>query len=256
MGPPPRDDARIARYLAEVVERVGSQLGERMVGVWLFGSAALGDFDARRSDLDVQAVSSSALSLGERLQLAADLSHEQLPCPVRGLEFVLYARDGLDSEHGPEFSLNLNTGPGMTHRASLAPEDDPRFWFVLDVAIGREHAVPLAGPAADEVFPPLPRTLIVTSLREALAWHHANDPSGAQAVLAACRACAWAQEGRWLSKGDAAQWGLEHLGAPGTVTAAVARRADPAQPAVAPKEVEAVLARAERALGTRPTRPG
>jgi Domain of unknown function (DUF4111) len=256
MASPPRDDPRIAGYLDELVDRVGARLGERLVGVWLFGSAALGDFDARRSDLDVQAVSASPLSTGERSELAQDLSHERLPCPVRGLEFVLYAREGLEGEHGPAFSLNLNTGPRMTHRASLDPEDDPRFWFVLDVAIGREHAVALAGPAAREVFPPLPRALIVASLRQALAWQHANDPSGAQVVLAACRACAWARDGRWLSKGAAAQWGREHLGVPGAVDVALARRADPTRPVVAAKDVEAVLAAAERALGATPARPG
>lgn len=245
----PHDDGRIAAYLAELVARVVAQLGDRLVGVWLFGSGALGDFDPRRSDLDVQAVSAVAPPVAERARLAAALSHEQLACPVRGLEFVLYGSDDLEREAGPAFALNLNTGPGMARRVSLSGDEDPRFWFVLDVAIGREHGRPLAGPAPAEVFPLLPRALIVAALREALAWHAANDPSGAQAVLAACRARAWAVEGRWLSKGAAAAWGREHLDDPAPVAAALALRLDPALPAIPASDVAAVLARTEDALG-------
>ena len=43
-------------YLAELVGRLRAVAGERLVGAWLVGSAALGDFDPARSDLDVQAV--------------------------------------------------------------------------------------------------------------------------------------------------------------------------------------------------------
>ena len=54
-------DAVVETYLAELVGAADAQLGSRLVGVWLFGSAALGDFDPQRSDLDVQAVSSAVL---------------------------------------------------------------------------------------------------------------------------------------------------------------------------------------------------
>ena len=39
-----------------------------------------------------------------------------------------------------------------------------------------------------------------------MAQHAANDPQGGQAALAAARAWAWAEEGRWLAKGPAAAW--------------------------------------------------
>jgi hypothetical protein len=76
----------------------------------------------------------------------------------------------------------------MTRHVGYAADDDPRFWFVLDVAVGREHASTLAGPSATEVFPVLPRRLILESLREALVCQHRHDPTGVQVVFAACRA--------------------------------------------------------------------
>ena len=130
--------ADIETYLAELVARLRDGLGERLVGAWLFGSGALGDFDPATSDLDVQVVTTVRLARAEREDLAARVSHPALACPVRGLELVLYARDDLDDPLGPAFQLNLNTGPRMAQHVAYDPSEDPRFWFVLDVAIGRE----------------------------------------------------------------------------------------------------------------------
>jgi len=54
--------AELATYAAEVARRVravldGDLVGVWLIGVWLIGSAALDDFDAQRSGVDVLAVS-------------------------------------------------------------------------------------------------------------------------------------------------------------------------------------------------------
>jgi hypothetical protein len=198
--------ADIERYLAELVARLRDGLGDRLVGAWLFGSGALGDLDPATSDLDVQVVTTIRLPRAERERLAVRVSHPELPCPVRGLELVIYARDDLQDPLGPAFQVNLNTGPRMTQHVAYDPTEDPRFWFVLDVAIGREAGRPLAGPPAAEVFPELPVRLVLDSLEQALAWFATNDRKGGQAAIAAARAWAWAEEGRWLAKGPAAVW--------------------------------------------------
>ncbi len=240
--------ARVTPYLDEVVKRIDARLASRRVGIWLFGSAALGDFDARRSDIDIQAVSSIDIPVTERALLASALSHERLPCPARGLEFVLYSREGLAEAAGPAFQLNLNTGADMAQHVSYRANDDPRFWFVLDVAIGREHGRPLAGPVASEVFAGSPPALILRSLRESLAWQQRHDPNSAALVLAACRAWAWAADGRWLSKGDAAKWAKERLDDPAPVTLALARRQNASSKPLGPRDVNAITERAEAAI--------
>jgi hypothetical protein len=198
--------AAIETYLAELVAHIRDGLGERLVGAWLFGSGALGGFDPAASDLDVQVVTTVRLPRAERENLAARLSHPALACPVRGLELVVYAQEDLDDPLGPAFQLNLNTGPRMAQHVAYDPSEDPRFWFVLDVAIGRDAGRALAGPPPVEVFPELPAPLVFDSLQQALAWFATNDPRGGQAALAAARAWAWAEEGRWLAKGPAAVW--------------------------------------------------
>jgi hypothetical protein len=202
--------AALADYLAEVTRRLEGALGELLKGAWLVGSGALGDFDPARSDIDVQAVSSERLARDELEALAAALSHPALECPVRGLEFVLYAQEGLHDPRGPAFSLNLNTGPGMAQHAGYDPDAEPRFWFVLDVAIARQHARPLAGAPPRELLPQLPRDLVLSALREALVWWQAHDAAGA--IASACRTWAWLEEGCWLSKGAARAWAAQRLG--------------------------------------------
>jgi len=196
----------IETYLAALVAQLRDALGDRLVGAWLFGSGALGDFDPATSDLDVQVVTTVRLARGEREALAVRLLHPALACPVRGLELVLYAREDLADPLGPAFQLNLNTGPRMPQHVAYDPSEDPRFWFVLDVAIGRDAGRALAGPPPAEVFPELPAPLVLDSLQLALGWFAANDERGGQAALAAARTWAWAEEGRWLAKRPAAAW--------------------------------------------------
>ena len=164
---------------------------------------------------------------------------------------MLYAQEDLADPRGPAFQLNLNTGRGMTYQEGYDPDAEPRFWFVLDVAIAREHARPLAGLEPAAILPALPRVgSCRSSLRDSLDWFRAHDV--AQAVLAACRAWAWATDGRWLSKGEAADWAAARLDDPSPVTAALHRRADPDAPGPSPAEAAALIGSVRTRLAPRP----
>jgi hypothetical protein len=235
-------------YVAAVADRVSATLGAQLVGVWLTGSAALGDFDPRRSDLDIQAITRTVVPPATRRRLAEALSHPALACPVRGLEFVLYARGDLLAAQGPRFQLNLNTGPGMEQHVALAAGADPRFWFTVDVSIARQHAVRLAGVPAAEAFPALPRALVIEALGAALSWYAEAGGSPAQTVLGACRSWAWASDGRWRSKGESARWARGRLGDPAPVDKAIRLRDGADAAPLLDREVDAVVSEARRAL--------
>jgi predicted nucleotidyltransferase len=239
---------RLEAYVGEVADRVRDVVGERLVGVWLLGSAALGDYDPRRSDVDVQAVATGRLSLSERADLAARLGHEALANPARGLEFVLYAEDDLADDGGPRFQLNLNTGPRMEHHAVYDADEDPRFWFTIDVSVARQCGVAFIGPPAATVFPEPPRNLMVTAVLEALDFYADAHDGGNGALLSACRAWAWAVDGVWRSKADSVRWAMRQLADPGPVESALRRRNG--EPVAAPTEcdVQRMLATARTAL--------
>jgi hypothetical protein len=228
-------------YVEEVARRIRALLGERLLGAWLVGSAALGDFSPDRSDIDIQAISAVRLPLGDRRRLAESLSQDALPCPARGLEFVLYPREDLGRPKGPAFQLNLNTGERLAHHLAFRPGEDPRFWFVIDASIARERGRRLAGPSPASAFPPLPRALVLTALRDALAWYADHDTSGVETVLSACRAWSWASEGRWRSKAEGAQWARRRLLDPGSVEKALRLRDSAGASPLTEGEVYAVL---------------
>jgi hypothetical protein len=186
-------------YTSALCERLGAVAGARLVGAWLTGSHAFGDAEPGRSDVDVQAIVAGRLERDELLRIATLLDEAALPCPARGLELVVYAREDLTDPDGPAFQLNLNSGPRMARHVGLDPRAEPRFWFTLDVSIVRQVGLALTGPPAAQAFPEPPRALVLAAAGEAIRWYAEHDGGGA-AALAACRTLAWLVDGRWRSK--------------------------------------------------------
>jgi hypothetical protein len=219
--PPERE----ALYLKELAARLHAVAGEELVGVYVGGSVALGAYDAGRSDLDVAAVVRFAAPRKLKNAIVDAIRHESLPCPARGLEFVLY-RLGATCEPSTDagFELNLNTGAGMDFRADLEPGENESHWFPIDRSILSQHGIALAGPPADEVFAEIPRPLLGPVVLQSLRWHVRTTGARDDAVLNACRALRFAIEGVWSSKPAAAAWVLERRDAPQIVRRALAAR--------------------------------
>jgi hypothetical protein len=248
MTPRPAAGSALETYVAEVARRVQEVVGDRLVGVWLLGSAAMQDYDPVRSDIDLQAVTTERLGRSERERLVGRLAHEVLPNPARGLEFVLYAREDLTDAAGPRLQLNLNTGARMERHVAYDADGEPQFWFTIDVSIARQHGRPLVGPPAADVFPEPPRHLVGTALLEALDFYAGLPGAPEQRLLSACRTWAWAVDGRWRSKGDSARWAVQQLADAGPLERALRLRdGEPVLP-LTPAEVEGVVACARAAL--------
>jgi hypothetical protein len=231
----------VARYTAEVVSRLRALLGEELLGSYLIGSASLGGYEPGLSDLDIIAVCASPLELPAKQAMAAALDHRALPCPARGLEFVLYAKAAVATPSRPlRFELNFNTGAGMAWRLSVNPADDAAHWFLIDLDIARRHGVALAGPPASELLAPLPRAWVLEAVRDSLTWHSQAEPVSANNVLNACRAWRYAEEGVWSTKGASATWARGRLADASLIDAALAKRHGAPGPALDPEAVRAL----------------
>jgi predicted nucleotidyltransferase len=185
---------------------VRSLLGNELVGVYLAGSGALGGYVHGRSDVDVAVVTSAPLEHALKEQLVDALRHEALPCPARGLELVVYARDGAVPE------LNLNSGERMPFHATFEPGEDSPHWFVLDRAIIGQRGVALTGPPPVEVFAAPDEEEILDALATGLKWYRdrPEEPRD-DAALNAVRSRAWLETGRWASKAEAAELLLDEV---------------------------------------------
>ncbi len=221
MGGPP---LTVGDYLRELVARLRTALGDELLGVYAGGSFALGDFDQSLSDLDVAAVTATHAGRTTKQAIVELLRHESLPCPARGLEFVLYAEPVLrKATTDPGFELNLNTGARMSFRADYEPGEE-RHWFAIDRSVLAAHGLPLFGPPAGELFAPIPRGPLLEVVAEAVQWHRETHVVGSDAVLNACRALRFAADGVWSSKSAAGAWALERHEAPRLVAQALAAR--------------------------------
>jgi hypothetical protein len=57
----------------------------------------------------------------------------------------------------------------MSQLASFDADEYPRFWFVIDLAIGREHGVPLLAPPPGDVSADRSPNRVAGALLDALA---------------------------------------------------------------------------------------
>jgi Domain of unknown function (DUF4111) len=238
------------RYLAALTGRLRAALGPDLLAVYLIGSGVLGDYVPGTSDLDVMAVCAAPLAPAAKAAMIAPLWQRALPCPARGLELVVYAAAAVRAP-GPRvpFEVNLNTGSRMAAHVSFDPAEESSHWFLLDVAIAREHGRPLAGPPPGELLGPVAREHALAALRVSLAWHAEHESVGANTVLNACRAWRYAETAAWSSKRDAGRWALAAGIEPELVRAALERHAGGAA-TLDPAATRALLARCAAALAT------
>lgn len=209
---------RITRVLAQA-------LGTELVGVYFLGSIALGGYIPGESDIDMAAVSDSALTDQQRRSIASAVVAATADCPARGLEFTLYRREIAGSPPtGADFEVNANGGPRMPSAVHLNPAAEPAFPYMLDRAVAHRSGVAITGTPARQIFADAPRSTLLEAMYESMVWHRAHEKATLYSVLNACRAWRFAEEDVLGSKLDGAAWARTRWSDPGVIDAAVALR--------------------------------
>jgi hypothetical protein len=141
----------INALLGDWVEGVRRLLGKKIVGLYLSGSLAYGDFVLERSDIDLQAVVQNPLAEGE-LKSVEEL-HRQME--KRHPEWA----DRIECSYVPLQLMRELTPPatprpwwgfGTFHAEAPAGNE----WIINHYLLSK-HGVPLAGPAFNELIPPI-----------------------------------------------------------------------------------------------------
>jgi hypothetical protein len=199
----------VRAYLDALLAASSAVLGDRLRGFHVAGSLALGEFDLRRSDIDIALLVTSELPADTKIELARRLSHNAIGCPVRGLELVVYTVAAAASgTAAPAFEMELNDGPGMAYRFTAdpmsRPSQDGTFWYAIDRDILHQSGHALLGPPASSAFAPTSPHQLRELLLEAMDWQQARPgPPSADAVLGACRSRVRIHTGRWYGKREA-----------------------------------------------------
>ena len=180
-------DPRVVAFATEVVDATDEVVP--VVEGFVLGSAALGTFDASTSDLDLTVVLAEPLG-ARREELVRRL--RSLELPFRDLELVAYVA----GSQPPELELNFDHGQER-------PDEHP-FWFVLDAALGQEHALPVRGRHEwSELFATVGPERVDAAMRESLAWAEQAPADNGFARLHAIRARRYLEDGVWISKSQA-----------------------------------------------------
>jgi Domain of unknown function (DUF4111)/Nucleotidyltransferase domain len=209
-------DEGVGAYAGAVAETLQATLGGDLVGLYLHGSAALGDYHPDRSDIDLLAVCAAPLGDTARDTVAARLAADALPCPAAGgLEFSLITRsEATNPAAAPAYELHGWDAHGRLH-ADPGPGDPD---LPLHFAAIRASGVVMVGPAPSDVLREVGRDELLPRLAAELDWADANASSSYRA-LTACRALRVLADGRLCSKREAAEWVLERGDSPPLVAA-------------------------------------
>ncbi len=215
-------DPDVSAAVQELLTSVRVILGEHFRGMYLSGSLALGDFDPRRSDLDLVLITDADLTdtvFAALRDMHARFDAGDSPWATE-VEVAYIPQDAL-YRHDAARAYHPHLERGRT----LVREQLDSGW-VIQRHILREHGIVVTGPALKGLI----GSISVQDLRRATleAFHGWWSPTlerpgpfyhhGYQTyvVLTMCRVLYTLQRGTIASKQVAAHWAQERLGEPWT----------------------------------------
>lgn len=199
------------------VRAVRHRLEGSLLAVYLHGSAVSGGLRPH-SDIDLLAVTSTAMDAESRKELAAGLLEYQgviLPIRTGGrpLELIVFTQNGLCPLLYPaqcDFMYGEWLRPAYEVGDISSPVSDPELTLVL--AQARQEAKPLIGPDAEELLPVVPRSDIhraIAGAEQALLEAEPGDERNVLLTLA--RMWRTLDTSDFVSKDIAAEWAAGRL---------------------------------------------
>jgi len=197
---------------------VQSILGNQLVGMYLYGSLALGDFDQHKSDIDFVVVTAEELS--DELLEALCAMHRRLA--TSGSKWA----NELEGSYIPQKALQRYDPSSARHPhidrggGSLSVEQHDSDWIIQRYSL-REHGIVLAGPDPKTIIDPIQPDDLRQAVLDLLWWWELQlvDTSRvetssyqAYAVLSMCRLLYTMEYGTIVSKPEAARWAQRTLG--------------------------------------------
>lgn len=215
----------VRKYVSSIVRALSSELEDNLIAVYLFGSASYGAYEPGISDIDVYAVIAEQLDGEVYHQLSKKISNEAIPCPAHKLEFILLTKENAAAQKPYiKYEMDFNTGRYIGDIINFDPSKEPRFWYLLDVTMGRELGVPFYGPEPSEIFAQPAIDWIFDCLMESLDYYRQHQPVTHEAVLNACRELRFARTRKWSSKKDSGTWVIDNYNKPDIVLLAIEAR--------------------------------
>lgn len=208
----------VNQVLEKMVAGIKDITGDNLVGIYLHGSLALGDFDPDNSDIDFMVVLREKLSdeqverMGEMHQQLIDSGEEW----GKKLEGSYVTMEQLKSEEPP-----FDSRPYLNEK-TFYPAADYGYEWVLEKYAVREKGIGLYGPEPKEVIERVEVDDVLAAVRRIFQdnWEPMLlDPKKLEsdwyqpyAILTLCRIMYAVEKGKIGSKQEAAGWVIENFG--------------------------------------------
>ena len=201
--------AEVSVLLEEILARQPEILGERLVGLYVYGSLVAGDFDYEISDVDLLAATGTLIDENEFAAL--DGMHNGL------VDENPFWRDRIEIQYAPlaalktfktEKSQIANISPGEPFHFIEAGRDWLLNWYFV-----RENSITLCGAEPKTIIEPISKREFIEAVREQALERAANvgkakhsRPYQAYLIMTVCRALYAVENGKQISKRRAASW--------------------------------------------------
>lgn len=203
----------INELLDTLLHRIQTILGDKLVGLYLYGSLVAGDFDMGISDIDLVSVTLSEIDENEFDQL--DRMHQDFVSQNETwkdrLEIAYVSMAALKTyrQHASNIAV---ISPGEPFHVKEAGKDWLLNWYVV-----RENGVTLFGPPPETIIDPITKEVYTQAVKDqAREWREWMErgrtrPSQAYVILTMCRALYAYRNGEQASKKQAALWAQKEL---------------------------------------------
>jgi hypothetical protein len=198
----------IEKLLSDLLHQIRPILGQKLVGLYLYGSLVSGDFDRGVSDFDLLAATKTDIDSQEfdRLdELHLDFTRQH-PQWENRIEIAYLSIAGLET-FKTQVSKMAVISPGEPFHFKQAGIEWLINWWLV-----RERGLVLYGPDPKTLIGPISQQEFLDTVREHARWWRKgvrdsrNRKSQAYARLTLCRALYAARNGEHVSKRQAALW--------------------------------------------------
>lgn len=192
-------------------------LGDRLVGIYLHGSLAMGCFREECSDVDFLVVTSDEPTLNQKQAMIETLLALSPQAPQKGFEMsVVLARDLKPFRYPTPFCLHYSNMHMEVAKRDVLQYCENMRGTDVDLAahcmITRACGKALIGKPVNEVFGEVPREDYLDSIcldMDNAEQDVSQDPS--YVLLNLMRVLAYLKDGEITSKAQGGQWGIENL---------------------------------------------
>ncbi len=203
----------INRLLDSLHFQMRQILPKKLVGLYLYGSLTMGDFDLESSDIDLLAALSSDVDeteFDDLREMHRDFAQVHKDWDDR-VEVAYLSVTALKTFKAQSSKIAI-ISPGEPFHLKEAGKDWLMNWYLV-----RERGVALFGPSPKAIIEPITQEEFVQAVRKyATAWgewlnHTQERKSQAYAILTMCRALYVHKNGKQVSKRQAALWAQKEL---------------------------------------------